>query len=126
MKECIGLRVKKYSYLKDNNDEDKKAKGTKKCVIKRKLKFQDYINFLETAQIENKINHLQKNKINVDNPKEFITNNKLILKAQQRFKSETHDVFTEGINKIALNSNDDKRKQSIDSIETYVYGTRKI
>ena len=82
MKECIGLRVKTYTYLKGNNDEDKKAKGIKKCVIKRKLKFQDYKNCLETAQIENKINHLQKNKINVDSPKEFITNNKLILKTQ--------------------------------------------
>ena len=37
-----GLRAKIYSYLKDNNDEDKEAKGTKKCVIKRKPKFRDY------------------------------------------------------------------------------------
>ena len=37
MKEFIGLRAKTYSYLKDNNDEDKKAKSTEKCVIKRKL-----------------------------------------------------------------------------------------
>ena len=36
------LRAKTYSYLTDNNDEDKKAKGTKKCVVKRKLKFKDY------------------------------------------------------------------------------------
>ena len=42
MKESVGLRAKTYNYLKDNNDEDKKAKGTKKCAIKRKLKFQDY------------------------------------------------------------------------------------
>ena len=35
MKEFVGLRAKTYSYLKDNNDEDKKAKGTKKCVIKK-------------------------------------------------------------------------------------------
>ena len=39
MKKIVGLRAKTYSYLKDNNDEDKKAKCTKKCVIKRKLKF---------------------------------------------------------------------------------------
>ena len=31
MKEFVGLRAKTYSYLKDN-DEDKKAKDTKKCV----------------------------------------------------------------------------------------------
>ena len=49
MKRFVGLRVKTYSYLKELNDEDKKAKGTKKCVIKRNLN-------LEAAQIENKIN----------------------------------------------------------------------
>ena len=32
-----------------------------------------------------------------------------MLKTQQKFKSEKHNVFTEEINKIALNSNDDKR-----------------
>ena len=47
-----------YSYQKDNNGEDKKAKCTKKCVIKRKHKFKDYKNCLEVAQIENKINYL--------------------------------------------------------------------
>ena len=35
------LKVKTYSYLTDNNDEDKKAKDTKKCVVKIKLKFED-------------------------------------------------------------------------------------
>ena len=57
--------------------------------------------------------------------KECIKNNKSILKIQQRFESERHNVFTEGINKIALSSNDDKRMQSIDSIETYAYATSK-
>ena len=41
MKEFIALRTKTYSYLTDNKDEDKTAKGTKKCVMKRKLKFED-------------------------------------------------------------------------------------
>ena len=41
MKEFAGLRTKAYSYLKENNDEDKKQK-VQKSVIKRKLKFQDY------------------------------------------------------------------------------------
>ena len=52
-------------------------------------------------------------------------NNKSILKTQQRFKSERHNVFIEEINKIALNSNNDKRMQSFDSIETYAYGMNK-
>ena len=51
-------------------------------------------------------------------------NNKLMLQAQQRFKSERHNVFNEIIINIALSSNDDKRMQSIDSIEIYAYGTR--
>ena len=60
MKEFIGIRAKTYSYLTDNNDEDKKAKLTRKCVIKRKIKFEGYKNCLEVAQIENKMNHLIK------------------------------------------------------------------
>ena len=60
MKEFIRLRANTYSYLKDNNDKDKKAKGTKKCVIKRKLKFENYKNCLEATQLENKINYLKK------------------------------------------------------------------
>ena len=36
VKETVGLRAKQYSYLKDNNDENKKVKCTKKCVIERK------------------------------------------------------------------------------------------
>ena len=37
MKKFLGLRAKQYSYLKDNNDKDKRTKGTKKCVIKKIL-----------------------------------------------------------------------------------------
>ena len=36
-----------------------------------------------------------------------------------------NNVFTEEVNKIALRSDDDKRMQSIDSIETYAYGMNK-
>ena len=77
MKEFVGLRAKTYSYLKENNDEDKKAKGTKKYVIKRKSLFQDYKNGLRAAKIENKIvYYLDKKKINLDcfkeDQKEFL------------------------------------------------------
>ena len=58
---CLGWRAKTYSYLKDNNDNDKKAKSSKECVIKRKIKFQDYKNCLEASQVEKKINDLEKN-----------------------------------------------------------------
>ena len=95
MTEFVALRPKTYSYLTDDCEEDKKAKGTKKCVIKRRLKFCDY--------------------------KDCLLNNEIILKSQQRFKIEKHDVYTEEVNKIALSSNDDKRLQSY-GISSY-YGT---
>ena len=50
---------------------------------------------------------------------EFINNNKLILKSQERFRSEKQ------VNKVELSANDGKRIQSIDSIETYTYETNK-
>ena len=39
MKEFVGFRAKTYSHLKENNDEHKKTKGTKKCVKKENLNF---------------------------------------------------------------------------------------
>ena len=66
MKEFVVLRAKTYSYLIDCGSEDTKAKGTKKCVIKRKLKFENYKNCLEVIQLGNKTNHLEKVEINVD------------------------------------------------------------
>ena len=53
MKE-FALRVKIYSYVSDNNDEDKKARSKKKCVIKMKLKFGDCKHCLEAIQLEKK------------------------------------------------------------------------
>ena len=67
MKEFVALRAKTYSYLTSNNDEDKRAKSTKKCLIERRIKFEDYKNCLEATGLENKINHLEKNKIDEDN-----------------------------------------------------------
>ena len=66
MTKIVGLSAKTYSYLIDDSSEDKKAKGTKKCVIKRKLKFENYKNCLEATQLDNKIKYLEKNKINTD------------------------------------------------------------
>ena len=50
-------------------------------------------------------------------------NDKIIVKSQQRFKIDYHNVYTEQINKIALSSNDDKRLRTFDKITTYLYGT---
>ena len=121
-----GLRAKTYSYSKDNNDEDKKRKGTKKCVVKRKLKFQDYKIWLGAAQVKRKI-IIQKKITLIDivfrKIKKNLLKNKLILKTQQRLKSERHNV-TEGIDKIALSSNDVKRMRSINLIETCIWNEK--
>ena len=98
-----------------------KKQRTKYFVIKRKLKFENNKTSLEEIQLDNKIKYLEKNNIYIHslkrNHKEFIENNKIILKTQQRFKCERHNVFTEEINKTVLSSYNDKRMQSIDSIE---------
>ena len=97
MREFVALRPKTYSYLMDDGKNDKKSKGTKKCVIKEILKFNDY--------------------------KDCLLNNEIILGLQQRFKSAAHNVYTEEVNKIALSRNDDKRLQTYDRIASYPYGT---
>ena len=65
MTEYVKLRAKNYSYFIDDGSEDKRAKGTKNCVIKRKLKFKNYKNSLEVTQLENKRKYLEKIKINI-------------------------------------------------------------
>ena len=59
----------------------------------------------------------------VKNHKDCFFNDKTILKLQQRFKSDCHNVYTEQINKIALSINDDKRLQIFDKTTIYPYGT---
>ena len=82
----------------------KNQKGTEKCVIKR-IKFENSKNCFEATQLENKINHLEK-KIDIDRfekgRKKFIKSSKLLLKTRRGFKSKTHNVSTEKINKVIL------------------------
>ena len=59
------------------------------------------------------------------NDKEFIRNNRLILKSQQRFRRENHNAFIEEVKRITLSASNDKIMQSIVSVETYAYRTRK-
>ena len=75
---------------------NKKAKGTKKCVVKRSITFNDYVNAL--------------------------FNYEKVIRSQFVFRSHNHQVYTKKINKIALTSNNDKRIQTNDKITTYPYG----
>ena len=52
-----------------------------------------------------------------EDKREFLKTKKTNIK--KRFKSERHNAFTQEINKIPLSSNDNKRIQSIDLLETY-------
>ena len=96
MIEFVAVRPKNYSYLIDDcNESIEKAKEKNKCTIKERL--------------------------NLHNYKNCLLNNHVILKSQQRFQSEAHNVYTEEINKIALSSNDDKTLQTFDRITSHPY-----
>ena len=58
-----------------------------------------------------------------ENYKDSLFHDKIILKSQQRFKSDHHIVYREEVNKIALSNNDDKRIQTFDKVTMYPYGT---
>ena len=66
--EFVALRAKAYSYLDDDSNEHKKSKGTKRCVTKQKLMFQNF--------------------------KDCLFNNKTVYRWQEIFKSYNHDVYT--------------------------------
>ena len=100
MTEVVALIPKTYAYLMDGGSDHKKAKRTKKYVIKQKLMFENY--------------------------KDCLFNNKTIYRSQGRFKSYYYDVYTEEVNKIALSSNYDKRLQTSDRITTYPHGTDEL
>ena len=71
----------------------KEAKGTKKCVIKGRVKFKDYCDSL--------------------------FKNKNTLRSQQRFKSDHHTIYTKEVNKTAISSDDDKRLQNLKYFYNY-------
>ena len=64
-----------------------------------------------------------KRRLIFQNYKDSLFNNKTILKSQLIFKNDYYSAYTEEVNKIALNSNDDKRLQTFDRVTTYPYGT---
>ena len=94
---CCAFGAKVYAYITEDGSVHKRAKSTNKYIIKRKIMCEHY--------------------------KDCLFNSKTIMKSQQRFRSDHHRVYTEEVNKIALNSNDDKRLQTFDGITTYLIGT---
>ena len=98
MKEFISLRPKMYSY-RVGNSEPKKCKGIKKCVVKKTITFEDY--------------------------KKCLFEGRNIHKSQLLFRLDKHEVKTLEVNKLALNSQDDKRL-SINGIASYAIGHYKV
>ena len=98
MKEFVSLRPKMYSYRVGKN-ELKKCKGIKKCIVKKTITFDDYKNCLFKGEE--------------------------IYKSQLLFRPDKHDIKTLEVNKVALNSQDDKRI-SIDGIASYAMGHYKV
>ena len=97
MTEFSALRAKAYAYITEDDSAHKRAKGTKKCIIKKEIMFEHY--------------------------KYCLFNSKTIIKSQQRLRSDHQRVYTEKVNKIALSSNDNKRIQTYDKVTTYPFGT---
>ena len=95
MVEFCALRAKAYGYKLDDDTENKKAKGTKKCIVKREIAFNNYVDSL--------------------------FKNDVLLKSQHRFRSDHHVVYTEEVNQIALSRKDDKRIQTPNKVTTYPY-----
>ena len=98
--EFVGLKSKMYSYIKDNDQCGKTAKGIKKGVIKKNIKHVDYKNVL----FENKqLDHTMKT-----------------------IRSQNHQLGSYEINKVSLSCFDDKRYIHDDGISSYAYGHYKI
>ena len=97
MTEFVALRAKMYAYKKLDGDVEKRCKGTKKCVVKKRISFEDFKNCYETGVVQ--------------------------YRTQLRFVSHKHVMYTQRVNKVALSANDDKRLQDYDYNRTYAYGT---
>ena len=99
IQEFIGLRAKLYSLI-TANEEKKRAKGTKKYVVKKMIRHSDYKNVLQKGC--------------------------LLRHQMNMFRSQNHDLKTITVNKISLSAFDDKRYLQNDGISSYAYGHYKI
>ena len=93
--EFLGLRSKMYSYLKDNQNVGKTAKGIKKNIIKKVITHENY--------------------------KETLFGNKQIYHSMKTIRSKKHELGSYEINKVSLSCFDDKRYLLEDGINSYAY-----
>ena len=96
IREFVGLRAKLYWYKMHEGKEEKRCKGVKKVVVKRSINFEDYKTCLFTGKAQ--------------------------TRTMNAIRSHGHELFTEGVNKIALSANDDKRVILEDGFHTIAHG----
>ena len=95
MTEFVALRPKLYSFLTEDGGKQK-AKGVKKCMIKKSLRHENFVRCLKTGNSQ--------------------------MRKQSIFRSRDHHIFTENMTKIALCARDDKRTILKDGISTLALG----
>ena len=98
--EFIGLRSKMYSYIKDNNQNNKTAKGIKKNIIKKNITHENYKNVL--------------------------FNNEQMHHTMKTIRSNKHQLGSYELNKVSLSCFDDKQYIKEDGINSYAYGHHAI
>ena len=99
MTEFVALKPKLYSFLTEEDEkvrEKQKAKGVKKCIIRKSLRHENFKKCLMTGQSQ--------------------------MRKQSFFRSREHHLFTENMTKIALNPMDDKRVVLKNGIDTLALG----
>ena len=98
--EFVGLRSKMYSYMKDNDEGGKTAKGIKKNIIKNNITHENYKNVL--------------------------FNNKQMHHKIKTSRSNNHQLGSYELNKVSLSCFDDKRYIHDNGVTSYAYGHYKI
>ena len=98
--EFVGLRSKMYSYIKENQKENRTAKGIKKNIIKNELKHANY--------------------------KETLFENKQMYHQMKTIRSVNHELGSHELNKVSLSCYDDKRYIHANGISSYAYGHKSI
>ena len=95
----VGLRSKLYSF-KIGNEEEKKCKGVKKCIVKKQITFNDYVKCLYTEEPQ--------------------------YRSMNVIRSYNHNMYSETVNKKALDCFDDKRTILSDKVHTHSLGYKPI
>ena len=96
----IGLQSKMYLYIKDNDENNKSAKGIQKIVIQKNIKHEDY--------------------------KQTLFGNKQMYHTIKTIRSKNHQLASYELNKVSLSCFDEKRSLLDNGLKSYAYGHHKM